>query len=448
MFAINTDPNRKSDVHAKLRDLLASDLGFHSEDSSELSHDFHAFPAKFPPQLPRLFIECLTLPGQRVLDPMMGSGTCIVEASALGREAIGFDIDPLAVLLSKVKHRALEAESVRRKGLEVLDIAEFHVRSDQGTLRQEVELRFDAETRKFLDYWFSNQTQLELVAIIREIEKVNITEIRDFLLLVFSSIIITKSGGVSLAWDLAHTRPHKLKQGISKSYKPAIKEFRRKLLKNIDSLRNISAKSENAVVSLGNAQALPLRENCVDLIVTSPPYASNAIDYMRAHKFSLVWLGHRLYQLSDLRSKYIGGENVSGFQFSELPSETRKIIQQVTEADEKKGLALRRYYSEMHNVLSEAFRVLKPGKAGIFVVGSSSVRGISSQTHDCIGEIGTSLGFELGGIGIRKLDRDRRMLPASAKTNGGSQIELRMHEEYIVALVKPTRELRSNGNNS
>ena len=39
--------------------------------------------------------------GATVLDPMMGSGTVLRRASELGHSAIGFDMDPLAVLMSK-----------------------------------------------------------------------------------------------------------------------------------------------------------------------------------------------------------------------------------------------------------------------------------------------------------------------------------------------------------
>ena len=84
--------SQRIDTRRKLQELLTMDLGFHNKDSSEMSHDFHAFPAKFPPQLPRLFINHLTKPSERVLDPMMGSGTCVVESVALGREGIGFYI--------------------------------------------------------------------------------------------------------------------------------------------------------------------------------------------------------------------------------------------------------------------------------------------------------------------------------------------------------------------
>ena len=42
----------------RLISLLSRDLDFHDQQSSYASHNFHAFPAKFPPQLPR----CLSRP--------------------------------------------------------------------------------------------------------------------------------------------------------------------------------------------------------------------------------------------------------------------------------------------------------------------------------------------------------------------------------------------------
>jgi DNA modification methylase len=432
------------DTRGKLQALLATDLDFHDEDSSEMSHDFHAFPAKFPPQLPRVFIDQLTAPGEYVLDPMMGSGTCIVEAIALGRQGIGFDIDPLAAMLSKVKVTPVDPEIAKATGLELANRAERALSNDLTSLERELAHRFDLKTRQFVDYWFSSQTQLELMALICEIEEICEPDLREFLLLAFSATIITKSGGVSLAWDLAHTRPHKLNQGVAKSYRPAVKDFKKRLLKNVTSLPEIAI-GDRAFVHFGNAEALPLQANSIDLLFTSPPYASNAIDYMRAHKFSLVWLGNPLDKLSELRSRYIGGEKVTDYQFLEMPPETLKIATQISAVDPKKGLALHRYYSEMKIVLSEAFRVLKPGKAAVFVVGSSLMRGINSQTQDCIAEIGSSVGFESVGIATRKLDRDRRMLPARLKKRDDSQIEVRMHEEYVIGLLKPVEE--GNGTN-
>jgi hypothetical protein len=40
--------------------LLSGDLGFHGQKTSYTTHTWHAFPAKFPPQLPEVFIRELT----------------------------------------------------------------------------------------------------------------------------------------------------------------------------------------------------------------------------------------------------------------------------------------------------------------------------------------------------------------------------------------------------
>ena len=46
----------------RLVNILNQDLDFHSQETSYASHDFHSFPAKFPPQLPQKFILELTKP--------------------------------------------------------------------------------------------------------------------------------------------------------------------------------------------------------------------------------------------------------------------------------------------------------------------------------------------------------------------------------------------------
>lgn len=88
----------------RLISLLSQDMDFHGQNSKYASHNFHSFPAKFPPQLPRKFIIALTSSGDVVLDPMLGSGTTIVEAYLAGRRGLGFDIDPLALLCVVTPH--------------------------------------------------------------------------------------------------------------------------------------------------------------------------------------------------------------------------------------------------------------------------------------------------------------------------------------------------------
>ena len=50
-------------------------------------------PAKFPETLIAQFIERFTQPGERVFDPMVGTGSALVAAAACGREAYGVELN-------------------------------------------------------------------------------------------------------------------------------------------------------------------------------------------------------------------------------------------------------------------------------------------------------------------------------------------------------------------
>lgn len=50
-----------------------------------LTHNFYRYPARFSPQFARTAIELFSKPGDVVLDPYVGGGTTIVEASVLNR---------------------------------------------------------------------------------------------------------------------------------------------------------------------------------------------------------------------------------------------------------------------------------------------------------------------------------------------------------------------------
>lgn len=420
-------------VRERLAALLKSNLDFHGQKSGYASHDLHAFPAKFPPQLPRVFIRGLTQPGDIVLDPMMGSGTTLVAALLEGRNGVGLDLDPLALRLSHVKTTRIDIDTLRDTGYKIISRA-YSLLSNGNSIDENITNRFDRPTRSFIDYWFLPATQRELMGLSLAIQEIKDRSIRHFLELTLSSMIVTKSGGVSLARDLAHSRPHLDKTKIPKN---ALEQFSYRFRRNLLSIAQLQQQNGLTPIMLaGDARCMPLVDGSIDLIVTSPPYA-NAIDYMRAHKFSLVWFGEAISKLSQLRAKYIGSERISQFQSKLLPERPETIIQRLNERDESKAKVLRKYFMEMQAVIAEMYRVLRPDAAAIVVVGTSVMRGIEVQTHTCLADIAADLEFDVVDVVQRRLDRNKRMMPARFGKKSGSMIEQRMHEEYVIGLLKP-----------
>jgi DNA modification methylase len=158
---------------------------------------------------------------------------------------------------------------------------------------------------------------------------------------------------------------------------------------------------------------------------------------MRAHKFSLVWLRESVVNLTELRARYIGAEKINGTQYAELPDKTASIIRQLEERDRRKSSILWKYFTEMQAVLTEMYRVLRTDAPAIIVVGPSIMHGIDVQTHHCLAEMAQETGFSVIGVVQRSLDRNKRMLPARFGKKTDAMIEQRMHEEYVIGLLKP-----------
>ncbi|MCX7000686.1 MAG: DNA methyltransferase [Candidatus Sumerlaeota bacterium] len=418
-----------------MRGVLRGDLAFTGVKTDSYTHRLHPFAAKFPPQLPRYFIEALTREGEVVLDPMMGSGTCLVESLLLGRKSIGFDIDPLALLISKVKTTPLDPIELYSFSNEMLD----NIQQDLFCVRDEASVmysRLGTRTEEFINYWFDPDVIAELQILKGKILSIEKKDIRDFFIVVFSSVIITKSGGVSRARDLAHSRPHRV---YDKPFRSPIQEFRKKAQLAIKSMGGYyhALKKYKPVYEIQSASAdkLPLPDNCIDIIVTSPPYA-NAIDYMRAHKFSLVWMGYTIEELSRMRSDSIGSEKIKISMNGNLSDKCENILSTLKSLDQKKEKVIRQYFFEMGNCLKEMARVLKNGKYAVIVVGTSTIRGFNVLTHECLASLGEANGLLVVGIVERPIDRDKRMLPMR-RQSAQSRIEQRMQHEYVIGFLKP-----------
>ncbi len=166
----------------------------------------------------------------RVLDPMVGSGTVVALARLKKHRAIGVDVDPLAVLISKVWTSAIVAEEAKGKAREVLARARQIFTNMKK--RDAYPFRSDRETRRFVAYWFDGYARRQLASLSLAITRVRSVPTRNVLLCALSRLIISKSSSASLAMDLSHSRPHK------KFLRAPVKPFR-KFLEAVDNVETV-----------------------------------------------------------------------------------------------------------------------------------------------------------------------------------------------------------------
>jgi hypothetical protein len=291
---------------------------------------------------------------------------------------------------------------------------------------------FDEGERAFLDYWFPPRSQLELFALRTAIETEGDESVQEFLWLVFSSLIIAKSAGASYALDLAHSRPHR---NIEKRIAWPLEAWTPRFQRAAQGLPFASSQESlpQAIVRVGDARHLELEDASVDFVLTSPPYRQ-AIDYMRAHKFALIWMGHQLNVLSALRSSMIGAEHALRSPDG-LPSSVEDALNRSIPLPSYRGV-IRRYVSDLQASLREIRRVLKPGGVAVVVVGPSIISRSRHDAPELMRQLASAADLELLATVERRLNTNRRALPAPSKVSAGNALRKRMRREFLVALGK------------
>jgi DNA modification methylase len=392
----------------------------------------HPFPARMATEL--VWDELPeNSPRLRVLDPMAGSGTTLVAAKLRGHEAIGYDRDPLAVLMARTWLTNISPEETEIKASEV--IARARKRAYCMAIADAYPRLADKETKAFVRYWFDTTNRIQLAALSESISRLHDDTLRNLMWCAFSRLIITKKVGVSLAMDISHSRPHRV---YDKAPIKAFDNFER-AVKHIIRAAPFSKSDKNKSISSVNhadARQLPIGDNSVDLVITSPPYL-NAIDYIRGHKFSLIWMGHSIGKLRDVRATNVGTENIGKPIKEDINTENiLNVMCPIYKLSNRQVGMLRQYVRDMRGVLSETKRVLRTGGKAVFVVGDCTIRDTFVQNSKCIEELALELGFTVSKIRSRLLPENRRYLPPPSSLNAGKALNKRMREEVIITLFK------------
>ena len=384
----------------------------------------HPFPARMAPGVALSAVRRLDKPGL-VLDPMCGSGTTIGAAIRAGHQAIGFDLDPLAVLLTRVATNPVSGDAVRRLSKSV-------VGEVQSSRLADVYLPWiddDPETTEFIAYWFGRKQANALRKFAFALHGRR-GPASDGLRVALSKLIITKDSGASLARDVSHSRPHRV---IDSSNYDVFQSFGI-AVERVATYLDAREQSGTARVRLGDARKLPSElDASVDLVLTSPPYL-NAIDYLRGHRMSLVWFGHSIPSLREVRSVSMGAErapDVADVRKARVLIERHVAVE---ELPNKTAGMLDRYALDALSLTKQIKRVLKKrtGRATI-VVGDSWLRDVFIPNSAILGSAATDAGLVVVKRHKRVLPANRRYLPPPSK--GTSALANRMRSEVILSVA-------------
>ncbi len=325
------------------------DWDFTTATTNTTTNTIHPYPAKFIPQIPHHFILQLSNKGDTVYEPFLGSGTTAVEANILGRNAIGNDVNELAVLISKVKttpisnKKLLLLESLLNKIYNRIDL--LHSGKKNGIVKPNI---------VNLDMWFVDFVINEIVIIKEEVDKLTDKDLKDFCLVALSGILINVSRQDS---DTRYVRVPK-----SINHFDTFNKFSNQLkkLRKIMSASSKEIKNGKSVFKVADTRLENIfEENSADLAVTSPPYP-NAYDYHLYHKYRLFWLGMNPHQL---RKSEIGAH---------------------ADYSKKNGPDEFDFMRDMEKCMLSTSKILKKGSYYVLVIGDSILKGRNIQNNDIL----------------------------------------------------------------
>ena len=407
------------------------------------THRIHKYPAMFIPQMIRKLLIEYSEEGDLVLDIFNGSGTTSVECLLMNRNSVGFELNPLAHLIGKVKTTPIKKDKL------IKSYTKFVNNYDKIKVKNHhsfngIETWFSESSIKYLSHLL-DCIQLEKNEDIKNVFKVSFSDIIRFVSLV-------RHNGFKLHRD-------KKKFDVEWTKEEIFNEFHKSFCNSLRGLVDLWEDKTDVEIKLLNVDSTKFIDdysNSIDLIITSPPYgdSSTTVAYGQFSRLSSQWLG--LIGLNErgftrnIDNELLGGKT-TGIDLDDSILERSitlyssilgfKSLIDSSDGDTKKKLIKRTkdvlsFYIDLEKTIIQGSKYLKSDKHFILITGSRIVKGIKLNTDLIISELGENYGLLLDGILYRKTIPNKRMPHKVSATNVVGEKTPTMNKESIIILRK------------
>lgn len=414
---------------------------------SDFARKILNYPAMMVPSVQEPIIKKLaeTFNGKvSLLDPFMGAANTLVTGMKYGLYVFGQDINPLSVLLSKVK-------------------TQYYIEDELKASKESMQSKIDADTSikkevRFhnIDKWFKNDVQIELSKLYRAIASERSLKIRRFLWITLAEVIRLTSNDRTSTFKL-HVRS---KEDIENRKLSPIKYFFSTLNRSIIDMNNfclilnenglIEAKKYNkqANVVWGDSLKGILTKKKFNLLVTSPPYGDNqtTVTYGQFSYLPLQWIPvedidneiglEYLKTAQEIDASSIGGKMLQDFSekketLFEKSNTLKQLFEMYSDDEQKKAKKVINFVHDLDKTIDNSLERLNGGAYMVWTVGNRNVNKQVVKNDKILMELFTSKGIDL----ITDLDRDilsKRMPVRNNFSNTMSQEKILIFKTSII----------------
>lgn len=419
------------------------DWTFAKIPTTELTHGIIEYPAALHPHIAKELIRMYGKEGGVMLDPFVGSGTTLVEARLGKMRGIGFDINPLAIMISKVKSLAFKDYDFSMLKEKITTDFESKKRLPSFKRAAAVLNLSTAEA----DSWYPKKTCRELSLLISTINKLE-SDAEKYICYIAVGELLRK---------LSYQRPKETKKYRKKGwrnfkqnqgYTPVFPHFTERLDLILDSLKKfeqcIPESNFLPIVHLFNSSTnsvFPSDAIKIDLVVTSPPYGDSKTTVAYEQ---FTWFANNGLGLDKRPDGALGREMLGGTIPKELPEKfghrttDRTLGLMPSEIRKKNKAFLFEYLESINNVAA----MMNKGGIVCYVVGNRSWKGAGNKRLRL--DLFTKWAFEKNGFKLigkiieRNVIKKKQPMRSSndGVADGAGEVSESMNFEYIVRLRK------------